>query len=200
MTREERGQVARAWALLGEYFRQPLQDVVIGMYVEDVAHLDMRQVLTVLRSLRVEAGRQRCPTPGDVLRRMKELRPDASELAATITGSFSRFGYTAPERARTHIGPVGWRAVEAFGGWQHLCNTVMTSQLGTLRAQLRDTLEAIMARDEHAEMTHRALPGAAGQGMPGLAQGAPPDRRSPCQTSMQPTQALSLANRLMGNC
>ena len=146
MTDAELRTLKEEYIKLAFYFQAKLPDPVLQMYAADLSHLPLAAVLRAMQALRRQPGRRTCPLPGDVAERAApdKASPDAqaNDIAGRIVGSISRFGYTNEERARAHIGPVGWLIVERSGGWRHLCNTLTTAQGGTFYAQCRDQVRA----------------------------------------------------------
>ena len=141
MLAQEIRELAAEWAGLGEYYRQPLSDQVCGWYAQDLSDLDFETVIAAMRRARFEKGRRQLPMPADVRERAKPaglVGTNAVDLAAAISSGVARFGYTGTERAKAHIGDVGWGVVERMGGWAHLCMSLKTSEMGTFYAQCRE--------------------------------------------------------------
>lgn len=98
-----------------------------------------------------DAEHNRFPIP--IHKILHSLRPpvtqreQASVLASRIWDAIGKFGYINSFDARKHIGPVGWEVVCQRGGWLRLCEEANTAQVGTMQAQLRDLIEAMLKRD-----------------------------------------------------
>lgn len=118
-------------------------------------------------ALEVYARRMRAVPYQDAMRALYEAAaggrmPSADELHAAATGAIaaadeaqdtadriiraiSSCGWNNSARAMEAIGPVGQEVVRRFGGWGQVCE-VETKELGTLRAQLRDSARSVLAR------------------------------------------------------
>lgn len=89
------------------------------------------------------SGRDPFPTPGDLLRYVKEEHEDAaSAIAGRVTEAIRRFGSYNHEEARQYIGEQGWALVARFGGWSSLCRNTKADQVPYLLSQLTKSIEA----------------------------------------------------------
>lgn len=103
--------------------------------------------VALIREIAAEIGHGVPDTQADTFARVKE--------------AMSRFGKCLPceprcsncveDRARKHIGELGWRAVRGLGGWGSVCNT-HTDDMATLRAQFRGAYEAAAAREQRERL------------------------------------------------
>jgi len=62
---------------------------------------------------------------------------EANKMAGQIIDAIPMFGYTNANAAKEYLSEKAWYTIKLFGGWETLCKTE-TSNLGTIRAQLRD--------------------------------------------------------------
>lgn len=141
--------LAVEWAGLAAYFRYPISDQVCGWYASDLADLPFDVVIAAMAALRCEPGRRFLPMPADVRERASAQggqNDSAVEIAGRIRGSLNKFGYTKPKEAKAYIGPIGWTVIEHMGGWQHLCQTLKTSEINTFYAQCRELCRAGLTR------------------------------------------------------
>ena len=165
----QRRALAVEWATLAEYYRSPLSDVVVSLYVSDLSDLPLGAVLDAMRGMRRDAKRRHLPLPADVRERAAGTgRCDAGEIAAKLCASIAKFGYTSPDRARAYMGEVGWAIVGRFGGWAQLCNTLTTAEMNTFRAQVREVCRVEIDRQEQTKKSDTpALLGFANAELPG---------------------------------
>jgi hypothetical protein len=73
------------------------------------------------------------------------IKDEGMLLAADIIECAGSVGQSDIETAKRRIGPKGWDAVLSFGGWHLICTT-QTSDLPSVRAQLRDLCRAQLGR------------------------------------------------------
>ena len=71
---------------------------------------------------------------------------EANEGAGRIIEAIRRLGYMNQYGAKNQLGEALWKAVEGCGGWTALCST-MDRDLGMIKAQLRDLVRAVNARE-----------------------------------------------------
>ena len=71
----------------------------------------------------------------------------ATAAASRAIEAVSKFGWCNSSQAKEYIGEIGWRAVQAFGGWQYVCENLGTEiQLTTFNAQIRELSKSIISR------------------------------------------------------
>jgi hypothetical protein len=68
----------------------------------------------------------------------------ASDLASTIIGAVTRYGYNNSEKARQVIGEVGWHVVQRRGGWENFCEFLTLDNMRTTEAQIREELKSVI--------------------------------------------------------
>lgn len=91
----------------------------------------------------------RFPVPAKLIELAQGRDIDNSqEAVGRIFESIKRFGYMGGAEARQHIGELGWRAVQAFGGWNYICSELPKNQVASTRAQMRDYLVSKQYRIE----------------------------------------------------
>lgn len=69
---------------------------------------------------------------------------EAVRLANMIAGGVSKHGPYNIERAKAEIGPLGWEAVKAYGGWEIVCEALTNSNRTTMIPQFREHILAIL--------------------------------------------------------
>lgn len=93
-----------------------------------------------------------------------DKREIGAMIAAKIGDAVRKFGYPNGAEAKTFIGDDGWCAVQAFGGWQWVCENYGTYLLPThmAQAQIRDLVAASKKLDEinNAKSENAAIEGA----------------------------------------
>lgn len=47
---------------------------------------------------------------------------EAEVIKSRIMYAISAYGYTNPEKAQKHIGPLGWKFIQTRGGWSQVCD------------------------------------------------------------------------------
>jgi hypothetical protein len=175
MTGREKAEVAAMWAICGEYFQRPLQDHAVGMYVADVAHLELSDVTDAMQALRRQPGRRQLFLPGDVCEwvRRRDEGPDTESpevMAGRITGAVSRFGYPNASKARAYVGESAWNVVDQLGGWSQVCGRLTQQNVHVFQAQAREMARAEVERPRTPARA-RALPPKAQLKLAGLAEG-----------------------------
>ncbi len=94
-------------------------------------------------------GNDRMPSIGDLVDRCSPqiLETDSAvDVAARIWGAISKFGWANATLAHDWIGEVGWHIVSINGGWQRICETAQSKDVGVWKAQLRDHAAAALRR------------------------------------------------------
>lgn len=76
----------------------------------------------------------------------KDDDADAVRIADLIIERVSRDGANNHERARARIGEIGWAAIGGARGWGDFCRSLNSNNVGTIRAQLRQSVKAQMRR------------------------------------------------------
>jgi hypothetical protein len=72
---------------------------------------------------------------------------EAIEAVARIVQSVSRIGRYRGEEAKEYIGSLGWRVVERFGGWAHVCENLGSNlHESSFIAQARQLAKATLSR------------------------------------------------------
>lgn len=131
-------------------YEKHLSEDAADMLLEDLKDFPEDRVLSALRLCRRELNR--FPTVAEIIKRMSENseQSQTQNLIGEIFKAIRAYGYNRPTEAREDIGPVGWRAIQNFGGWQCLCDYPADSAMA-LRAQLRQAVEA--AVDDNTRAT-----------------------------------------------
>ena len=73
-----------------------------------------------------------------------DKKDEGNELAGAIISCIKNFGRYSPKKVYEFVGPLGKLVIQRFGGWELICNS-QESELGVLRAQLRDLSISIIA-------------------------------------------------------
>lgn len=142
MTFEERQKVGAYIVHISVYYGRQIGKEVVSMMVDDFEGYTAEQVMQGYKTYRQDSRNRQFPLPAQII---KILTPTANtddlakEAAARVIESVSRFGYTNPDDAKNYIGELGWRAVQRFGGWAHVCqNLGLKVSQDTFYAQVRE--------------------------------------------------------------
>jgi hypothetical protein len=121
-----------------------LDEFTLGVYLQRLEPFDLGRVIPLLEE---GVERAKLPTARELLDALEGRVADIDEdqeVAGRIIAAIPRFGSYRSKEALEFIGEVGTEVVKRFGGWAQICE-VTTDQLGTLRAQLRDSSRGIRA-------------------------------------------------------
>lgn len=133
---------------------------ILDAYIGALADLDQRAVLRAIEDW-LKTGRG-FPFPADIRAKVRpeiDGADDAQIVSNLIIGAISKYGYTNPDRAEEHVGPLGWKVVEIFGGWKHLCEFVTHDNEATVKAQLRELAKTVWKQAKRGEIDRKpALP------------------------------------------
>lgn len=135
--------------LTNAYYGAPsLDPEVVDLYIADFSDLPIAQVIQTYRAWRTDKHNTRPPYPAQIRaliypEQALDFRARAVAIVETIVKCVPRFGAYQGGRARALeiIGPVGARFINRSGGWQRLCESLCTENLGTWTAQARDCVE-----------------------------------------------------------
>lgn len=152
MSPDERKNVAREFTGLNAYYhRQPMQDSVLAMYVEDVDDLDYGSVRRALLQLRRDPRRRTMPLPAEVRALVAPAQSspgpeaEANLVAGRIVHAVGRFGYMQGSEARAALGELAWSIIVAKGGWENICASLNAADSG-FYAQCRDLARSLISQ------------------------------------------------------
>lgn len=115
---------------------------LIALYDRALRKFGYDRAITAIEEAVIERrGNERMPSIGDLVARCAPQVLDvdkAIDVAGRIWTAISRFGQYSAADALSWIGPIGAYVVEHNGGWQRICETAQTKDIGIWRAQLRD--------------------------------------------------------------
>jgi hypothetical protein len=124
-----------------------LSGPAVTAYYEALSDLPQFEVLNLLKNW-LKTSRH-FPHPADIREKLKpEITDDddAQDVANSVIAAVSRCGYTNPDRAKEHVGTLGWEVITRMGGWKHICETMTQENEGFMRAQIRDYTTTISKR------------------------------------------------------
>jgi hypothetical protein len=81
----------------------------------------------------------------------KELSQEdnAKLISAKIIESVKKFGWNNSDKVRQYVGPIGWKAIESWGGWLYICENLGSEiNIATFNAQTRDLIKANLNYDK----------------------------------------------------
>lgn len=121
----------------------------IKIYVEDLSEFKIESVILAIRAIRKTT--KFFPSLGEIIEKIQSPDGPTDEMAVMISNqiieAFSMFGQQNSGEARAFLGPDKWGIVERSGGWNNICLTPY-SELGTLRAQIREVAKAYLNRSK----------------------------------------------------
>lgn len=145
MVTEARDRLTVAVATTAELAGKQLSDGALKLYAHQLRELPLD---AVLRELTKGARSNRLPSIEEIdtaITGKISDKDEAQDVADRIVFAISRFGSYRSGDAMEHIGPVGAEVVRRFGGWSQVCE-IKTEELGTFRAQLRESSRSLLAR------------------------------------------------------
>lgn len=84
-----------------------------------------------------------------------ELDPEshAIDIAGKIMQALPKYGSDdlGVQRAKALIGPIGWKVVEAEGGWRHLIENTKNDQVPILKSQWRKQALVEIMKSKHQQ-------------------------------------------------
>lgn len=157
---------------LAKFCRFELDETVIGLYdksLEPLGYLKVCNAIEILITKR--SSRDPFPSVNDIVGLVQSKMPtkfSSFEVANKIITMIGRKGYTWPWEGnfRPHetfdkaivaeLGEIGAALVKTLGGWGRVCEESNTTNISVLRAQLRQSAEALLRRQEQ-EQVHQQI-------------------------------------------
>lgn len=140
MSPQEVKQLKAIYVSMAMYYGIELKDSVLTLYIQDLIDLEYADILKAIGLIRKDRAQKSIPRPADIRFLIKpdsDPETDAVEAAARILSAISRIGPYRSQDAKQFIGSIGWHVVERDGGWESICASVNSDNIGTLRAQWR---------------------------------------------------------------
>lgn len=154
------------YALLQKFYQksnQSFDELDHEIYIGGIAPIGVDRALDALMTIARSKGLSRIPSVGDILEAAGIRSPDPEDEANAIMGRIIKavrdLGGYRPEEAQAFIGEIGWEAVRrTFGSWDQIC-MIEESDMGIIRAQLRDMVKAVQSMASVGRLDERtALP------------------------------------------
>ncbi len=150
MTQQERDMVAIAIGKASFFYAteidKPKISMMLDVMIETWPEATAEKLVEAIKAYQADPKNTVFPHPA---RLAPYVKPTASadalaqEIAGRIPKAIAKFGYSSSQAAKEFIGPLGWAAVESFGGWGPLCsNHGVSIQPGQFYAQSRDFIKA----------------------------------------------------------
>lgn len=142
----KQAEIMRLVAALGEYYDKPLTPTQIAAYTEDLLCLEPGQLAQAIVTYRNDPRHDRFPLPVKLKAMIGAVvNPDdeAVQIVGRIVLAMSRIGYYRSDEAKVFIGDIGWRVVQADGGWENVCQT-LTEDLPIRKAQWRNLAKSFL--------------------------------------------------------
>lgn len=115
-------------------------------------NLSLEKYLNALVTYSKNSKNKSFPSPiglGEYLNPEVSDDHQATASASRAIEAVSKFGWCNSQQARDYIGELGWKAVQAFGGWQYVCENLGSElQLTTFNAQIRELSKSIISRSK----------------------------------------------------
>ncbi len=124
-----------------------INEVFLNGFIEALNDLDEREILFCLNDwVKTSKG---FPFPSEIRSKIDTPVSDedkAQRISNLILDCQRKFGYTNKKQAEEYMGEAAWRTVNELGGWQLLCETTMTDQLTSNRAQFKNSALSVLRR------------------------------------------------------
>lgn len=146
-------EIAKKWIQLGIMYGRQLDEGTILMMLEAISDLPCDLVLSAMKKW--AASETKFPMPADIRAKiLPELstKDNAIDAVNAAIACVSKFGYTNAEAAKNKMGDLAWEAVQRFGGWKQLCETLSFENEGIIRAQLRELTEVVFKKSQRGEL------------------------------------------------
>lgn len=148
---KKQDEIIKILGALGEYYDKPLTATQLAMYSEDLMDLEPSELTAAILTYRNDPRNTRFPLPPQLKAAIGTvLNPEdeAVQIVARILMAIGQIGPYRTEEAKAAIGEVGWRVVQAEGGWGAVCD-VQTDDLPIRKAQWRNLAKSCFERRHH---------------------------------------------------
>lgn len=145
---EKRVEILKLIAALGEYYDKSLTPTQLAAYSEDLMCLEPAQLGQAILIYRNDPRNDRFPLPVKLKAMIgAAVSPDDEgiQIAGRILSAIASIGPYQVQRAREAIGELGWRVVQAEGGWEALCR-IENDDLPIRKAQWRNLAKSFCER------------------------------------------------------
>lgn len=142
---ENRKKIFNGLQQLALAYDQIVSEERIVIYTENLIQYGIDQIKNALCQCLTK--NTRFPSLAEILSYIKpelDKKEEANEIAGAIIECMRDFGRYRSGEAYYHVGPIGTLAIKRFGGWDLICDTQI-SDMGTVRAQLRDIVISILS-------------------------------------------------------
>jgi len=146
MSPQERGQLAIVIDKTSRFYSKKTDDDVISMMIDDLEDLPHAVVIKAYETYRRDPKNKFFPLPAQIREIVSPVvspEAEAREIIERIKKAIADFGYPRGASACEFIGPVGWKIVQANGGWTRVCESEFTMNPGLL-AQARNRAEDLV--------------------------------------------------------
>lgn len=134
---------------LSEVYGKNLSDTTAIIFLNLLSKFSEDEVINALNLCMSEL--KYFPTISDIVNRISppvNEDSEAREAAARICEAIAKYGWTQPEKARLHVGEIGWYVVEREGGWQRICENTFSDNLPILKSQWRELAKSAILRNK----------------------------------------------------
>ena len=147
--KEVKQAIFRELVVLAAYYGKTESTERLQLYTEDLMEYNPSDVLKAIKAVRKKS--EFFPSMAKIIEEIQSPNGPTEEMAVMIANEivecFSMFGQQNSGEARSFLGPDKWGIVERAGGWTNICMTPY-SELGTLRAQIREVAKAYLNRSK----------------------------------------------------
>lgn len=133
-----------------ELCSRELTDGILFVYIEAVKS-DFEGAILALKSMLPGLKPGKLPSAAEILERMGKVTEPLSDetqaryICGLIGTAITKFGWPSPKEAKAHIGDIGWKVVQQFGGWTSVCD-VTTDNLQFASPQWREAIKTEIIR------------------------------------------------------
>lgn len=139
-----KARIYEALAKFSILFEDPPSKERLMAYVEKLQKYPVEKLVKAFNEMDRETDR--FPSLAKILN-LVDPQPsendEAYEMAGEILRCVSEFGSHQASNAKEALGEIAWLSVQRFGGWPELCSLTY-DQMGTAKAQLRDTCKSVL--------------------------------------------------------
>ncbi len=156
---------------LAKFCRFELDETVIGLYDQSLEPLGYPKVCNAIEILITKrSSRDPFPSVNEIVGLVQSKMPtkfSSFEVANKIITTISKKGHTwnwegnfrpyetFDKALLAELGEIGFQLVKSLGGWDRVCEESNTANIGVMRAQLRQTAEALLRRQEQEQVNQQ---------------------------------------------
>ena len=137
---------------IAAYYGHKLSDEQVEMYAEDLTHVPLNKLLTMLGEWRRDGKNRTYPRPAELLEHAGLVSSESPEDRANIAMNkiwelIGKWGWNNTQHAVSAMGEFECEIVKRLGGWSQVCQDANVTDAGTWKAQTRELAKAILRRE-----------------------------------------------------